>query len=237
MDAIHFDNQHIIFREQGTHTYQVGEGTNVIKITPIDRPASLFPYSPVRIDNMAGNFQNLFRTIDMDSVIFASRQSFQFNKQIYHIDATLNIHKRIVHFKGCCGMNALMRIQRDIGLHDASCRIYMCLITGNMGVLVDVNFGCYLERFFLYNFHKTFSPRIRVIDLHPVIYLEMNEWNTELFPEVPPEKRPTRMVVSVSHKGTVIFRLTWKNIIWDHPTEASMMRLCQWLMDLIKASC
>lgn len=199
----------------------------------------IFPFQPVRIENMAGNFKYAFRTRDLDLVTFKTKQLFSSttSKQIFHMDGTLSIYKNFVHFKGCSGMDSLQRIQRDIGLESSACQVYMALMTGNVGCPVDVNFGCYIERFFLYNFQKCFFPRIRIIDLHPVIYLEMSQWAPSIFPDIPVEHRPSRMVVTVSHKGTVIFRLTWKRVPWNMAIEKSSISFCQWILDRIKECC
>ena len=239
MDIIHCSNEIcnkvVLFRKKNKHSFKPG-ADNVTKLQTSEYPI-IFPYQPVRIDNMAGNFKYAFRTHDLGSITFPSKQLFSVSKQIYHVDGTLSIFRNFVHFKGCSGIQSIQRIQRDIGLESSACLVYMALMTGNIGCPVDVNFGCYIERYFLYNFKKCFFPRIRVIDLHPVIYLEMNQWVEDVFPKMPVSFRPCRVVVTVSHRGTVIYRLTWKRVPWGEEIEQHAIQFCQWIMDCIKECC
>jgi hypothetical protein len=173
----------------------------------------------------------------MEHVMFPVKYSYQGSKRMYHTDGTITLNKDFVYFKGCNGVSAINRIQNDIGLEDNACKVYMVLITGNIGYFVDVRFGCLIEHFFRYNFSKSFSPRVRIIDLHPVVYLEMTEWIEAIFPEVPKECRPHRVLATVSHKGTVIFRLSWKGVLWTASVEEKIMCFCQWILDCIKDLC
>lgn len=240
MDIIHFSPtssfQGVLFRKQKEHKYIVGE-EEVTQITSIEYPL-IFSYKLVTIDNMTGYFLDMFRTKDMNAVVFSSQNRFQCKRQIFHLHGTLSVFKQVVHFKGCHGHDAITQIASDIGLQHGGCKVYMVLLTGVIGTLVDVQFGCYIERYFLHAFQTCIKPRIRIIDLHPVIYLELHSWDTAYLPDLPSQFRPKRIVITVSNKGTVIFRVTWgKTIVWSKTVEKHIVEACQWIMDKIKECC
>ena len=240
MDVIHFSSKSsthgVLFRKENEHDFVVGD-KEVTHITTMVHPP-IFSYKPVAIDNMTGHFVDMFCTRDMEAVTFSSQNRFQCKKQIFHLYGTLSVFKQVVHFKGCHSYDVITQIASDIGLRHGQCKVYMVLLTGVIGTLVDVQFGCYIERFFLHHFQTCIKPRIRIIDLHPVIYLELHSWDTAYLPDLPVEFQPKSIVITISNKGTVIFRVTWgRSITWSKVIEQCIVQACQWIMDKIKECC
>jgi hypothetical protein len=240
MDIIKFSPGSIIdgcfYRKQGCHAFQIGHDS-VAEIISIECKDGTIPYQPIAIDNMAGKFKDFLRCTDIHPLVFSASHFVTKTRQIYHLHGTLTLHNQVVHFKGCRGLQSLQDIAADIGLCEADGYVYMTLMTGNLGHQVDVRFGCYIERYFQGNMKGCIRPRIRIIDLHPVVYLETRHWDTSVLPDIPENMRPVKTVCSVSNRGTVIIRCTWKKLLWTQDTEHHVLRFGQWLMDTINLCC
>lgn len=223
----------VIYREHGKHEY-VPQTPSVEKITSME-VEPVFPRNDVRIDNMAGRFLTPFTSSMADKVTFNGRRKS--HRYIFHVDGTLTLCKDALHFKGCTSLRAIERIKHDIGLSDSASRVYMVLLTGNLGCMVDVRFNCFIEHFFAYNYGGCFFPRYRVIDLHPVIYLEIHKWKKGKFPVEFHGNPPRRVLLTISHKGTVIFRLNWDKVLWTETLQHDSIEFCQWILNQIKDCC
>jgi hypothetical protein len=228
----------VLYRKSSEHTFHK-DTENVLQIIH-DQDELVFPYKAMTIDNITGKFKDFLRknqlAYDLAPLMFLKRNKSRTFYQIYHIEATLTIHKDIVHFKGCNSTHALDVIADDIGLYHNQTSVYMVLLTGNLGRNVDVSFGCYIERIVSKSFTCVF-PRVRIIDIHSVIYLEVTQWNTKELVELDPRIHPVKVLITISSRGSVVQRFTWKNIHWDSTTEKEIVRIGQWWMDLIQSLC
>lgn len=240
MDIIQFgpdsDINGCFYRKKGTHAFQIGQD-GVSDILTMDCKDGSIPYQAITIDNMAGKFKDFLRCTDIHPLVFSTSHFVVKTKQIFHLHGTLTLHNQVVHFKGCRGLQSLQDVATDIGLIESDGFVYMALMTGNLGHPVDVRFGCYIERYFYSHMKPCIRPRIRIIDLHPVVYLETRQWDTSIMPDIPSHVRPVKAVCSISNRGTVIIRCTWKKLLWTLDTEHHVLRFGQWFMDQIQACC
>lgn len=235
MDIIFIQGQvpKTLFRVTGKHDFAMGKD-EVQKIqTVVSKP--ILPFKPMSIENVAGKFLDFFRMRDLDSVLFRSKR--RVSKHFYHIEGTVTMHQCQVHFKGCSGVKSMERLADDLGLLHARANVFMVLMTGLVGTWVDISNGCYLERGFQSEFEGCFVPRLRVSESCSTVILDMVQWHETKFPPVAKELRPTRMVVSVSNRGTVIVRFAWPSIGWNSKTEELFQTVGQWVLETVRSMC
>jgi hypothetical protein len=235
MDIIFFEPENglkrCFYRKHRCHSFIVGK-EGVVRIEKDILPQTL-PASRMEIENVAGKFNDFLRVQDIQQLIKKTRRG----KQLFHVYGTLNIINNTVHFKGCRGLSQIHCIARDIGLLDFSARVYMALITGNLGFPVDVRDGSYLEHMLCFASGGSFVSRPRIIDLHTMVYFEMQSWSETYFPEVPRSNRPTKILVSVSSRGTIIVRLSYPRILWSAMAEHHCEKISQWILTQIQSFC
>lgn len=242
MDIIHILRTHegpvhYLYREQGKHTFQVGK-EYVVKIDVMDTFSPFFPYSPMAFDNITGRFNDFLWLPGLLPLQFEGPGKFQKQqKQMFHIEGTLTLHQNVIHFKGCKSMASIRNIAHDLCLHDDKNSVHMALMTGTIGKMVDVRLGCYIDRYCNETFNGVIYPRSRVIDVHPIIYLESTRWDDTVFPHVPLPLRPQSIVCTVSSKGTIIIRMTWNRVHWGDEIEQYMLNLGKWFQEMIQSCC
>ena len=213
----------LIYRKHKEHEY-----VGLELISTFDAP-EVNPEQPVRVENIAGRFHCTLYTSDIGAVTFNVCNRKRKYKQIYHFESTLNIKEDVVFFKGGRGIRSLQQVADSIGLENSNCSVYMVLVTASLGRFVDVNFGCFIER----HFQGVLRARARIIDLHPVVYLDLKEWNDNL-PFSKEYEPPVSMLITVSSKGTVIMRCVWKQTVWTVEAEENLKIFCQWVVTQIK---
>ena len=153
--------------------------------------------------------------------------------RLLHLEASLNVLEHVVHFKGATGHSALQDIACDIGLLHGEAEVFMVLVTGSLGFLVDVTIGCYIEQYFAKHFRGVFHPRLRIIDLHTVIYLECRNLH-DFFPEIHESLKPRKIIISISNRGSIIMRMTWRRVDWTQEAELMVLALAEKIASCIK---
>ena len=239
MDVVVFSKEHerrggYLYRPTGDHEFVEGEG-GVVRVYSIGSVKTV-PYRPAHIENLAGKYSGFVQTFGLEPVIFRSNTRFRNSQQLFHVDGTLNVYSGVVYFKGVNSLAGIRRIKKDVGVYGQG-KVYMALLTGALGVEVDVRFGCFLERIGSSIFGHCMSAWSRVIDLHPVVYLEMTCFEHPLLKPFSRHLQLRRILVTVSSNGTVIFRVACKHMIWTRRSERNLLQLCQRVLESLRFYC
>lgn len=236
MDIIFFDPESGInscfYRKHNQHAFKTGEN-HVAKIV-LDKYPLILPHRPMQIENMTGKFNDFLRVNDILPLMSKNKLH---HHQMFHVMGTLTILKKVVYFKGCKGLQNLQNIARDIGLIDMSGTVYMVLLSGNLGIPVDVRIGCFLESQFVLDTGHAFVSRKRMFELHTTLFFDMVSWNSDLFPRFPNNHHPTKIFMTVSNKGCIILRMSFARQIWTLEQETACLRFGNMIMQIIQAKC
>ena len=239
MDVIEFSKDSerrggYMYRKAGEHEFVEGQAA-VVKVYNIGNVQAV-PYRAVGIENLAGKFSGFVQTFGLEPLMFRSSTRFRYSQQIFHLDGTLNVYRGVVYFKGTDSLAGIRRIKRDIGVSGHG-KVFMALLTGALGVCVDVRIGCFLERVGSSIFGDSMRAWARIIDTHPVVYLEMTCFEHPLVKDFSRHLKLRRILVTVASNGMTIFRAACDHPAWTALTEKNLLRLCQRILESLRLYC
>lgn len=171
------------------------------------------------------------------------RPCFGYHKELLHADGTLYLYggsPALVHFKGCQGAAALQRIADTLGLDSASARVHMGVLGARLGRCVDTTHCSHFEEAVARRFR---SVRVvgRMFDMNLTIRLHITRFDdAELpagAPPLPPDLAPSSIDITVSGRGTVLYRMSWPGCDWTPEAEARVVAFCEALTEAFRGCC
>lgn len=236
MDAIVFERpREILYREHGAHAY--APGTDRVRTV---HPQCLPPPAPLSrpaLENLCGHFCTYYEAAAHRQVQHRSRWLFGRPHEMYHLDGNAYAYGGRVHFRASRGTDALERLADALELGSPACAVTMCAVRFGLGRRVHTGHGSYLETSVQ---HRLPGLRVccRMLDNNAAVKLRIDRFGGRDVPFFDaPDTRPVRADLTVSGRGVVVARVTWRACPWDRGCEAHLLAFCTWLRDALRDSC
>ena len=237
MDAIVFERPpEILYREHGAHAYAPGAGrVRAVHARCLSPPA---PPAAPGLENVCGHFLTHYEASAAHrQVQHRSRWLFGRPREMYHLDGNAYAYGGRAHFRACRGTDAIERLADALQLESPACVVTMCVVRFGLGRRVHTGHGCYLEARVQ---HGLPGLRVccRMIDSNAAVKLRIDRFGGRDVPFFDaPATRPARADVTVSGKGVVVARVTWRACPWDRACEAHLLAFCAWLRGALRDRC
>lgn len=146
-----------------------------------------------------------------------------------------------MQFKGCQGASALQRIADSLALDSPNARVHMGVLCAHLGRCLDTGHCSHFEEAVARRFH---SIRVvgRMFDMNLTIRLHIKRFSDEA--ELPGGIEPLRgslvpssIDITVSGRGTVLYRMSWPGCDWTPDAEARVVAFCEGLTEAFRACC
>jgi len=190
------------------------------------------PYEPqrARVENLCGSFTTYVCVHGLSSVIQKTQNAFGRQHEMYHLHGNVSINQNKASFMGVRGMRSLEKLASALRLETPGNVVHMAVICVKLGKRVQVSQGGLIE------------DRVsRWVD-HVRVMSRMLEYNNTLRFNITnfkgvfsfrDEWRPDNNDWSVTGRGTLLVRLTWRKLKWTQEVEDACLDLCnrtaEWL--------
>jgi len=238
MDLISFDTGERIYRDSGDHPYYVGyEG--IISVTPV-RALPYFASSSCRqpvVKNLCGRFTTYLQGyLSHGPVSSESARGFGRHQELFHVHGTVTVHCGVAYFRGCAGVASVRALSRDLFFETPVCEVFMGVFKVCLGRRLDTSPGCFLESCVRARF-RCLRVINRIEEIHQSVKLHSERYDPEELPYLTGDLVPSSLDVTVTGKGVVLLRLSWRKCPWGEDVESSALRFCGWLGDRLRECC
>jgi hypothetical protein len=163
----------------------------------------------------------------MEPVIIASVKHFCNQRSMFHVDGTIMVNRNYAGFMGVHGASALLRLQGATCLENPM--VYMTVVSGNMGHEADIREGGGLENaIYARNCYEA-AICWRTDEMTNAVRFQITGWGCDI--------KPVSNEWTVTRRGTVMGRFTWKGIVWNEDMERHWLLKCNEIMAWLSECC
>lgn len=219
-------------------THRVEDVEECILVSPgkvltimIDQRYAPYDKQSARVENLCGSFKTYVCVQGLGPVIQKTQNAFGRQYEMYHLHGNVSINQNKASFMGVRGMQSLGRLSSALRLETPCNVVHMAVICVKLGKRVQVSQGGLIE-----------DVLSKWID-HVRLMYRMLEYNNTLrftiynFKDVfkfREDWRPDNNDWSVTGRGTLLVRLTWRKLEWTQEVEDACLDLCNRTADWLK---
>lgn len=216
--------EYLAMQQQQTIKSLVRE--RVIQV-PIDTKYLMYKERPSRVENLCGRFRARVEKAAFKEAIVVNHTCMGWQEDVYNIHGNgsyMNNLSGMLYFKGCKNLNGVYALGNDLGLTKPEVIIHMIVLSACMGEFIDVRPAGLMETI------------LRQIGLDP--YRLMDTTNSVRFQVKPcnwmPSSYPRGNDWSITTRGSIIIRMTWKALVWTQEIENDLTEFCDKMMTRLK---
>lgn len=185
------------------------------------------PYDvqPIRIENLCGSFTEYVASDGLKGVVMHTLSHFGRQREVYTLHGNVTINQGRGSFMGAQSMAGLERLATMLELSTAGNIVHMAVICGKIGKRLQVSSSGLLETK-LDRFSRNVRIEGRMYDHTNTVRLHVFRFEDDGLFELASAFRPDKNDWTVTGRGTVMIRFTWKRLHWTSESEAACMRLC-----------
>ena len=202
-----------------------------VRTIMLDERYQPYPGKEARLENLCGSFTERVCVTDLQGVLVDTHTQFGRQREVFNVHGNASIHRGKANFMGVRSMEALEALARGLNLSSAGNTVHMAVICAKIGMRVQVTSSGLLETSLESAFSKNLRVEGRMYDHTNTVRLSVHTFSTDggVFHL---EKRfwPTKNDWTITGRGTVMVRLSWKRIEWTRECEAACLSLCDSIM-------
>ena len=183
-----------------------------------------------RIENLCGCFTSDVALEGLAGAVVSTNSNFGRQKEVFHIHGNVAINNRKGLFMGVRDMCGLEKLASALALPNSGNQVHMAVICGKIGARMQVKSSGLLENRLLY--HPT-NIRVegRLYDHTNTVRMCVKSFTDDGIFALARQYRPEKNDWTVTGKGTVMIRFTWKRIEWTHDCEAACLEVCSRIVE------
>ena len=185
-----------------------------------------------RVENLCGSFKERVFPENMQPALVHTMTCFGDQPQLHHLEGNVTLCSGKACFMGARSFKGVEKLSKALCLSTPANVIYIGVFCMKLGKRVHVSDGGLLET----NFNR-FDGKIRVAGR---LFEQCNTMRFEItnFKHKPffmeERFRPFRNDWTITGKGTVILRMTWKKMEWSQECEDACLDLCSRMAGVLK---
>jgi hypothetical protein len=198
-----------------------------VKTIMLDERYLPYPGKEARLENLCGSFTEQVCAADLQGVLVNTHTQFGRQKEVFNVHGNASIHRGKANFMGVRSMEALEALAKGLNLLSARNTVHMAVICAKIGKRVQVTSSGLLETRLSTAFTKNLRVEGRMYDHTNTVRLSVHTFSTDggVFSL---DKRfwPTKNDWTITGRGTVMVRLSWKQIEWSKECEEACLSFC-----------
>lgn len=152
---------------------------------------------------------------------------------LFHVEGNLTVHYNKVSFMGVRGIAGIEKIHTTLGVENPIAKVHMAVFCMKLGKRVQVRADGYAERN-LVRHYPLISVNNKLYEQSNMIHFQVKAFEGTL--AMPKHLQPINNNWTITGRGTVIARVTWKNMQWTRETEEIYLAFCRNVRDIIEAA-
>jgi hypothetical protein len=189
----------------------------------IDQKYAPYEKQSARIENLCGSFKTLMSTTGLSRVMYRTQASFGRQHEIYHLQGNVSINQNKASFMGVRSMRGLTMLSRSLRLETPTNVVHMAVICIKMGKRMQVSPQGLIESM-VSKWVEHVQVEARMLEYNNTLRFSIVQFAKQF--EFPEKFRPDNNDWSVTGKGTVLARLTWRKAEWSEELEDACLDLC-----------
>lgn len=183
-----------------------------------------------RIENLCGSFTEHVSYPELKGVLLHTHNQFGRLCEVYSIHGNVTVNQGKGSFMGAGSMDGLEKLARALKLSHAGNTVHMAVICGKMGKRVQVSSSGLLETK-LRQFAGNVRVEGRMYDHTNTVRMHVTKFADSGVFELEKAYRPDKNDWTITGRGNVMIRFSWKKLRWTHESEAACMAFCARVID------
>lgn len=197
----------------------------VVGCVMLDERYRPYDVQPIRIENLCGSFTERVESSVLKGVVMNTVSPFGRQREVYTLHGNVTINQGRGSFMGAQSVAGLERLASMLDLSTSENVVHMAVICGKIGKRLQVSSSGLLETK-LNKFASNVRIEGRMYDHTNTVRLHVFKFEDDGLFELARAFRPDKNDWTVTGRGTVMIRFTWKRVRWTAESEAACMRLC-----------
>lgn len=205
-----------------------------ISIVMLD--ARYTPYSshPAQIENLCGSFVETATSDGLEPVVMANRTCVSRQRELYHLHGNITISRGRASFMGAKGVAGIERLARSLRIGSPECIVHMAIFCVKLGKRAQVT-SCGLLETNMARWGYFLRCEGRLYEETNAVRFSIHRFEGDFaFPE---QFRPDGNDWTVTGKGTVLVRLTWRRLAWTREAERECLAFCDRVARWLHSCC
>lgn len=196
------------------------------------------PYTSqrARIENLCGSFTERVTGAGLDGVLIQTQTCFGRQRALFHLCGNVTVNRGRGLFMGARGLAGLERLADVLQLSSAGNVVHMVVLCSKMGKRVQVTSGGLLETSILERAGASVRIGARIYDHTNTVRFVVKRFEGPVF-GMPDALRPENNEWTITGKGTVMIRLTWRHMEWTKEAEEACLALSNRVTAWLRACC
>jgi len=195
-------------------------GTSVIMI---DEKYMPYTPQPAKIENICGSFRQAVFTQGLDGVLFKTNTCFGKQHELYHLQGNVTLNGNKASFMGARSMHGIEQLARALSLETPQNIVHMVVVCTKLGKRVQVSPNGLLESR-IARWSEQVHLEGRMMEQNNTVRIRIIDFTGPF--ALPREMIPENNDCSVTGRGTVLTRFTWRRIEWSQEVESACLALC-----------
>lgn len=178
-----------------------------------------------RVENLCGSFREAVDKHNLRGVLIHTQSEFGKQREVFSVHGNVALNQGRGAFMGVRNFDALESLARGLGLTSAGNAVHMAVICGKTGRRMQVKSSGLLESRLITRFGKHIRIEGRMYDHTNTVRMSIVKFNEGVF-NLNRAFHPEKNDWTITGRGTVMIRFTWKQIEWNREIEAACLTLC-----------
>jgi hypothetical protein len=183
-----------------------------------------------RIENLCGCFTEEVSLEWLAGAVVSTNSNFGRQREVFHVHGNVAINNNKGLFMGVRDMRGLEKLATALALAHSGNLVHMAVICGKVGARMQVKSSGLLENRLLCH-AKHICVEGRLYDHTNTVRMRVRGFTDEGIFALAKQFRPEKNDWTITGKGTVMIRFTWKKIEWTHECEAACLEVCSRIID------
>ena len=187
------------------------------------------PYTaqPPRVENLCGSFREAVQKQNIEGVLIQTQSEFGKQREVFSIHGNVTLNRGKAAFMGVRNMEAMEALAKGLGLSGASNAVHMAVICGKTGRRMQVKSSGLLENHLILRYKKNIRIEGRMYDHTNTVRMSITNFSDDggVF-DLDKAFHPEKNDWTITGRGTVMIRFTWRQIEWTRESEAACLALC-----------
>jgi hypothetical protein len=197
-----------------------------VETVMLDERYAPYEEQSARLENLCGSFLEHVSPEELKGVVFQTYSEFGRRKEVFSVHGNVVIHQNKAAYMGVRGAASLERLAEGLRLASPRSVAHMALFCGKLGRRVQVSSSGLLETLISGRFARNLRIEGRMYDHTNTVRVRVHTYAEDGVFALDKAFRPTHNDWTITGRGTVMVRFTWKAVEWTRECEAACLALC-----------
>ena len=196
------------------------------------------PYTSqrARIENLCGSFAERVSCAGLEGVLIKTNTCFGRQKELFHLNGNVIVNQEKGSFMGARGFKGLEGLANELQLSSVRNSVHMVVLCSKLGKRVQVTSNGLLETSIISKAGDSVRIGGRLYDHTNTVRFTIQKFEGAVF-ELPAAFQPENNDWTITGKGTVMIRLTWKRVEWTLEAEEACLALANRVTTWLRTCC